>query len=140
MTFERIVRKQTEGDGDIWAVVLTGWGSQAFCAGVDLQEVSAGRGKDLWTEGGGFAGVVFADRSKPWIAAVNGPALAAGINVNAPIAVRESLVVVCRANDLPNAELLAMTEQSSLRVQASDDSKQGPPALIEKRAPKWTGR
>jgi len=140
LTFERIVRKQTEGDGDIWAVVLTGWGSQAFCAGVDLQEVSAGRGKDLWTEGGGFAGVVFADRSKPWIAAVNGPALAAGINVNAPIAVRESLVVVCRANDLPNAELLAMTEQSSLRVQASDDCKQGPPALIEKRAPKWTGR
>jgi enoyl-CoA hydratase len=220
------ILKQTEADDDIWAVVLTGCGSQAFCAGADLKEVSAGRSKDLWTEGGGFAGFVFADRSKPWIAAVNGPALAGGteivlacdlvvavpgasfglpevkraltaaagglfrlprvlprqialemiltgepisaeranqlgmvnrlvpaerlldeamalaarITVNAPVAVRESLRVARRANDLPDAELRAMTEQSSLRVRASDDFKEGPLAFIEKRAPKWTGR
>ena len=67
-------------------------------------------------------------------------ALAARITVNAPVAVRESLRVARRANDLPDAELRAMTEQSSLRVRASEDFKEGPLAFIEKRAPKWTGR
>ena len=68
----------TEADADIWAVVLTGAGNLAFSAGADLKDVSAGRGDQLWTERGGFGGFVFAPRSKPWIAAVNGPALAGG--------------------------------------------------------------
>lgn len=68
----------TEADDDIRAVVLTGAGREAFCAGADLKEVSAGRGSALRTERGGFAGFVFRERSKPWIAAVNGKALAGG--------------------------------------------------------------
>ena len=68
----------TEADPEVWAVVLTGAGSLAFSAGADLQDVSAGRGDALWTERGGFGGFVFAERRKPWIAAVNGPALAGG--------------------------------------------------------------
>jgi enoyl-CoA hydratase len=57
--------KQTEADDDLWAAVLTGCGSQAFCAGADLQEVSSGRSKGLCTEGGGLAGFVPAEPSKP---------------------------------------------------------------------------
>jgi len=68
----------TEADDDIRAVVLTGAGHEAFCAGADLKEVSAGRGSALRTERGGFAGFVYRERSKPWIAAVNGKALAGG--------------------------------------------------------------
>lgn len=68
----------TEADDDIRAVVLTGAGREAFCAGADLKEVSAGRGSALRTERGGFGGFVFRERSKPWIAAVNGKALAGG--------------------------------------------------------------
>jgi len=68
----------TEADDDIRAVVLTGAGREAFCAGADLKEVSAGRGIALRTERGGFAGFVYRERSKPWIAAVNGKALAGG--------------------------------------------------------------
>lgn len=68
----------TEADDDIRAVVLTGAGREAFCAGADLKEVSAGRGSALRTERGGFAGFVYRERSKPWIAAVNGKALAGG--------------------------------------------------------------
>ncbi|GER17633.1 enoyl-CoA hydratase-related protein [Variovorax boronicumulans] len=68
----------TEVDDDIRAVVLTGAGREAFCAGADLKEVSAGRGSALRTERGGFAGFVYRERSKPWIAAVNGKALAGG--------------------------------------------------------------
>lgn len=68
----------TEADDDIRAVVLTGAGREAFCAGADLKEVSAGCGSALRTERGGFAGFVYRERSKPWIAAVNGKALAGG--------------------------------------------------------------
>jgi len=69
---------QSEADADIWAVILTGTGSEAFCAGADLKAVSAGQGAALATARGGFAGFVHAPRSKPWIAAINGPALAGG--------------------------------------------------------------
>jgi len=68
----------TEADDAVRAVVLTGTGREAFCAGADLKEISAGRGSALRTERGGFAGFVFRERSKPWIAAVNGKALAGG--------------------------------------------------------------
>ena len=48
----------TESDDDVRAVVLTGSGQEAFCSGADLKEVAAGRGKQLRTERGGFAGFV----------------------------------------------------------------------------------
>jgi len=73
--------RETEADPAIRAVVLTGAGDAAFCAGADLKEVSAGGGAALWTEGGGFAGFVFAPRTKLWIAAVNGAALAGGTEI-----------------------------------------------------------
>jgi enoyl-CoA hydratase len=72
------VVQEFEADDRIWAVVLTGAGPGVFCAGADLKEVSAGRGEQLFTARGGFAGFVYAERRKPWIAAVNGKALAGG--------------------------------------------------------------
>jgi enoyl-CoA hydratase len=72
----------TEADAEVWAVVLTGAAEgRVFCAGADLKEVSAGRGDALFTARGGFAGFVDAPRSKPWIAAVNGMALAGGCEI-----------------------------------------------------------
>ena len=216
----------TEADSDIWVVVLTGEGQDAFCAGADLKEVSAGHGARLSTERGGFAGFVFRERTKPWIAAINGKALAGGAEIalacdlvvaaehaavglpevlrgliaaagglyrlpraiphnialeliltagqldaqrayqlglvnrlaskeglldealalaaeiarNAPVAVRESLSIARRANELPEDELRELTRESFARVMASDDFKEGPRAFIEKRAPRWTGR
>ena len=67
-----------EQDPDIWAVVLTGAGGQVFSAGADLKEVARGNLRELITERYGFAGFVHAQRSKPWIAAVDGLALAGG--------------------------------------------------------------
>ncbi len=72
---------ELEADDQVWAVVLTGAGPGAFCSGADLKEVSAGRGEQLFTARGGFAGFVYAERRKPWIAAVNGKALAGGCEI-----------------------------------------------------------
>lgn len=66
-----------EGDPEVWVAVLTGAGPN-FCAGADLKAIAAGRGRELSTPAGGFAGFVRYPRSKPIIAAVTGFALAGG--------------------------------------------------------------
>lgn len=73
--------KQIEADPDIWVAVLTGEGGVAFCAGADLKEVSAGRMNDLYTRDGQFAGFVRHPRTKVWIAAVDGFAMAGGCEI-----------------------------------------------------------
>ncbi len=67
---------RVEGDDTVWTIVLAANGP-AFCAGADLKAVAAGDGR-LGTERGGFGGLVTRVRTKPLIAAVEGPALAGG--------------------------------------------------------------
>lgn len=69
-----------EADDDLWAAILTANGS-AFCAGADLKEIAAGRGRELITKRGGFAGLTRRERSKPLIAAISGSALAGGTEI-----------------------------------------------------------
>ncbi len=66
-----------EADPDVWVGILTSTGPM-FCAGADLKAIGAGRGEELSTEQGGFAGFVRYPRTKPMIAAVRGFALAGG--------------------------------------------------------------
>lgn len=74
------VVEQTEADPAIMAVILTGSGD-VFCSGADLKTVARGELNLLYTPAGGFAGFVGAKRAKPWIAAVNGLALAGGCEI-----------------------------------------------------------
>ncbi|MCX2746842.1 enoyl-CoA hydratase-related protein [Arthrobacter sp. MI7-26] len=68
-----------EKDDSIWATVITASGS-VFCSGANIKSIANGGGPAK-TERGGFAGIVSRERTKPLIAAVNGPALAGGFEI-----------------------------------------------------------
>ena len=65
-----------EADDDVWVGILAGNGP-VFCAGADLKAVASGKA-NLGTSRGGFGGFVTLERTKPVIAAVEGPAVAGG--------------------------------------------------------------
>jgi enoyl-CoA hydratase len=69
-----------EADDDVRVVVLTG-SPPVFSAGADLKAIRDGRGEELSTARGGFAGVARRERTKPMIAAVEGAALAGGTEI-----------------------------------------------------------
>ena len=66
-----------EADDDLWLGILTGV-PPVFSSGADLKMVGAGRAMALQTKRGGFGGIVRRARTKPVVAAVDGPALAGG--------------------------------------------------------------
>ena len=70
--------ERVESDPAIRVAILTSSTPGMFCAGADLKVVAAGRVAELRPGDGGFAGFVDAIRNKPWIAAVDGPALGGG--------------------------------------------------------------
>jgi enoyl-CoA hydratase len=69
-----------EADDETWVGILTGE-PPVFCAGADLKEINSGNAAALQTERGGFGGIVQRERTKPLIAAVDGPALAGGTEI-----------------------------------------------------------
>lgn len=71
---------QIEADRTIRAVVLAARGN-SFCAGADLREVAAGRANQLARPKTGFAGFVYAAKTKPWIASVQGAAYGGGTEI-----------------------------------------------------------
>ena len=77
---ERIV-EAAENDPEIRVMILTSCDSRVFCAGADLGAVAAGNAEGLETSRSGFGGFVYSTRMKPWIAAVEGIAVAGGMEL-----------------------------------------------------------
>lgn len=218
--------ERIEADPALRVVVLTSATPGMFSAGADLKTVAAGRVADLRPGDGGFAGIIDSIRSRPWIAAVDGPALGGGFEMclacdmivatpgsrfglpevkrgmiangggvhriarvlprnvalelvatgepigaeqaaaygmvnrvvpsgelletaltlaravvaNAPVSVRESLYLARQASGRSDVEMRRLSKERMLVVMATEDSREGPRAFVEKRAPNWQGR
>jgi enoyl-CoA hydratase len=76
---EAAIDKIEEDDGT-WVGIITGV-PPVFCAGADLKEINSGNAGGLSTKRGGFGGITMRERTKPIIAAVDGPALAGGTEI-----------------------------------------------------------
>ena len=87
----------TDADDDVRAVIVTGAGDRAFCAGADLsageQTFSRG-GSDVQTDagvprdGGGMTALRIFDSKKPVIGAFNGAAVGVGVTMTLPMDIR----------------------------------------------------
>lgn len=69
-----------EREPDIWIGVLAAQGD-VFCAGADMAVIAAGRAHEMSTQRGGWGGFVARQRTKPFIAAIDAPALAGGFEM-----------------------------------------------------------
>ena len=72
--------REFDGDDRLAVAVLTGAGG-TFCAGADLKAVAAGEGNRVRTEGDGPMGPTRMLLSKPVVAAVEGHAVAGGLEL-----------------------------------------------------------
>ena len=76
--------RQFEGEPAQSVAVLTGAGG-AFCAGADLKARAAGQRKPYGEDGDGPMGPTRMKLSKPVIAAIEGPAVAGGLELRAVV-------------------------------------------------------
>lgn len=84
----------TDADDDVRAVIVTGHGERAFCAGADLGGGGStfARGGNVEhgipRDGGGLAALRIYESKKPVIGAINGAAVGVGVTMTLPMDIR----------------------------------------------------
>lgn len=87
----------TDADDDVRAVIFTGAGERAFCAGADLsagEKTFSRGGSDIQTDtgvprdGGGMVSLRIFESKKPVIGAFNGAAVGVGVTMTLPMDIR----------------------------------------------------
>jgi len=101
--------RRFDSDAALAVAILTGRGG-AFCAGFDLKEVAAGRRGHRVESGDGPMGPTRLNLSKPVIAAIEGPAVAGGLELalwcDLRVAARDAVFgVYCRRFGVPLMDL-----------------------------------
>ena len=101
--------RRFDGDMSSAVAILTGRGG-AFCAGFDLKEIAAGRRGHRVESGDGPMGPTRLKLSKPVIAAIEGPAVAGGLELalwcDLRVAARDAIFgVYCRRFGVPLMDL-----------------------------------
>ncbi len=88
---------EVDADDDVRAVIVTGSGERAFCAGADLGtggDTFAKGGSDIQTDvgvprdGGGMVSLRIFECTKPVIGAINGAAVGVGVTMTLPMDIR----------------------------------------------------
>jgi enoyl-CoA hydratase len=101
--------RRFDGDASSSVAILTGRGG-AFCAGADLKQIAAGRRDHRVESGDAPMGPTRLKLSKPVIAAIEGPAVAGGLELalwcDLRVAARDSIFgVYCRRFGVPLMDL-----------------------------------
>jgi enoyl-CoA hydratase len=101
--------RKFDADEDVKVAVLTGAGG-TFCAGADLKAIASGQGNRMSEEGDGPMGPTRMLLSKPVIAAVEGHAVAGGLELalwcDLRVAARDAIFgVYCRRFGVPLVDL-----------------------------------
>ena len=98
-----------DADPDVSVAVLTGAGG-AFCAGADLQSLAGGENRTVTEEGPGPMGPTRLRLGKPVVAAIEGPAVAGGLELalwcDLRVAASDAVLgVYCRRFGVPLVDL-----------------------------------
>ena len=101
--------REFDADGSQSVAILTG-SAGTFCAGADLKAIAEGRGNDMTDNGDGPMGPTRMMLSKPVIAAVEGHAVAGGLELalwcDLRVAARDAIFgVFCRRFGVPLVDL-----------------------------------